>query len=49
MAHPELLPVAGANRQRASLRLREDWLRRQDSNLGSWIQSPLPYRLATPE
>jgi hypothetical protein len=25
------------------------WLGRQDSNLGSWIQSPLPYRLATPE
>ena len=24
-------------------------LGRQDSNLGSWIQSPLPYRLATPE
>ena len=25
------------------------WLRRQDSNLGSRIQSPLPYLLATPE
>jgi hypothetical protein len=24
-------------------------LGRQDSNLGSWIQSPLPYHLATPE
>src|SRR5262245_117782 len=24
-------------------------LGRQDSNLGSWIQSPLPYRLATAE
>ena len=26
-----------------------DWLGRQDSNLGSRDQSPLPYRLATPQ
>jgi hypothetical protein len=25
------------------------WLGRQDSNLGSRDQSPLPYRLATPQ
>jgi hypothetical protein len=25
------------------------WLGCQDSNLGSWFQRPLPYRLATPE
>ena len=27
----------------------EEWLGRQDSNLGSRDQNPLPYRLATPQ
>src|SRR4051812_36497102 len=31
------------------LRRSEGWLGRQDSNLGSRYQKPLPYRLATPQ
>jgi hypothetical protein len=32
-----------------SVRSAADWLGRQDSNLGSRDQNPLPYRLATPQ
>ena len=40
---------AGSRLVLASLSVARTWLGRQDSNLGSRDQNPLPYRLATPQ
>src|SRR5215469_9081315 len=44
----ENLSTSQMTRPAPRLARAEKWLGHQDSNLGSWIQSPLPYRLAMP-